>query len=642
MPSRYTKGRSKRYRQLDNARASGSRTEENYVVGGPAGAGKTAIAGSVADTCEEKGLLAASFFFSSYSKSANRRSKRYVVPTLAYQLVQTDKSGRMRDYILAAIQLDPAVFDKRLSSQMGDLVLKPLGALRGSVFLAPQVIIIDGVDEIEAVHSRDLLSQYEARQANEADQLEVLSVLLKAASHPAFPFRILIVSRPERVIQDFFDRAAETSRSLFLDNKYNPSADIELFLRAKFAETGRRYHLPSSWPSDQHIRILVEKASGQFVYAATVIRFVQSGPAPPQVQLDRVLNLPQVDMDVNPFAPLDALYTHILGCSPDPILAVRWITLFDMWLASSPAVFTRQLLQDYPGHADYLLENLASLIGIPSCNDLESGYTLHHKSLVDFLRDPRRCGPALSAARDNHAHFYIGRVIQVLKDRFFGVELSEPEWRSFLRIALDKQFHTYWYRFNHWLTEDMADDLSRCDVAWWMRRIVPVLRCNEAMGETPGPNHVAWVFRLAHFNCPSMWESPGAGCSAGCKHWRSNILHVFRSMGWSCPGTLDLVHEMLWLHARYTTSAYFEHDDLPPFRGSLDWFLPTKGPGQVSAPLVDDYDSILRLLKEVHAHFPSYWQEQYREDIEQGIPPQSGFANLIESILAKVEVVTSQ
>ena len=49
---------------------------------GPAGTGKTAIAGSIADTCDEEGLLAGSFFFASFVASETRRSKRCLVATL--------------------------------------------------------------------------------------------------------------------------------------------------------------------------------------------------------------------------------------------------------------------------------------------------------------------------------------------------------------------------------------------------------------------------------------------------------------------------------------------------------------------------------------------------------------------------------
>ncbi|TEB33811.1 hypothetical protein FA13DRAFT_1789635 [Coprinellus micaceus] len=55
-------------------------------LSGPAGSGKTAIAGSVADVCQARGILAGSFFFSSFSPSPQRSSKQFLVATLAYQL----------------------------------------------------------------------------------------------------------------------------------------------------------------------------------------------------------------------------------------------------------------------------------------------------------------------------------------------------------------------------------------------------------------------------------------------------------------------------------------------------------------------------------------------------------------------------
>lgn len=385
-------------------------------LSGPAGSGKTAIAGSVAEMCEEKGLLAATFFFSSYSGLANRHSKRYLVPTLAYQLIQADESVGLGERVMAAIQRDPAVFDKRVKTQFDQLILKPLRTAYGGALASPKIIIIDGVDEVQAERSRDL-PEHEARLANEADQLDILSLLLQAANDPAFPFRILVISRPERVIREFFTTSPSgVIKHMFLDNKYDPDADISLYLNAKFAEIRRRYHLPPSWPSKDIIEALVMKASGQFIYAATVIRFIQCRTRPPQVQLEHVLNLRQEDAGGNPFATLDVLYTHILNSSPDPKLAAMWIVTFTSRLTSFPAIFLRQLVEDYPGHAGYLLENLASLVQIPDRDDHLSSYKLYHKSLLDFLADSRRCPPVLGTTTWEHwIKFFLARCITVLK-----------------------------------------------------------------------------------------------------------------------------------------------------------------------------------------------------------------------------------
>ncbi|TEB31363.1 hypothetical protein FA13DRAFT_1663661 [Coprinellus micaceus] len=349
-------------------------------VTGPAGTGKTAIAGSVAEICEDLGILAGSFFLS-FSGSEKRKSKRFLLGTLAYGLLQHDGLQPLRGPILSAIERDPAIFRKRLRDQSKVLLLKPFydASIHLDSSSSPQVIIIDGLDEVEAANSRKL-GQHEARLANEADQIEILSVFLQAALDVNFPFRILVVSRPERVIRDFFlNTANHVSRELFLDAKYDPDADITLFLNAKFAEIRRRYGLPLSWPSQADIKRLVGAASGQFVYVATVVRFLQDSKLPdPQDRLRTVLSLHFEEAGSNPLAPLDALYNRILMSSPDPLLAIRWLGVISHWLDSSPALFARQLLQDFDGQADHLLEHLASLIDIPPTRE---SHQLHYRCI---------------------------------------------------------------------------------------------------------------------------------------------------------------------------------------------------------------------------------------------------------------------
>lgn len=389
-------------------------------VSGPAGAGKTAIAGSIAEYCDEEGLLAASFFFSSFSSSEKRRSKRCVVATLVYSLLQHDGLQALRESILSIIERDPAIFRTTLRKQCKALLLKPFHDSLGKLDVSalPRVIILDGLDEVEAAGSRQL-DKHEARLANEADQVEILSALLQAAHDINFPFRIVVLSRPERVIRDFFStRANHVSREIFLDDKYNPDSDILLFLNASFADIRRRYRLPPHWPAESDIKRLVDNASGQFIYPVTIIRFLQSGKHPnPQALLRIILDTSQ-DSSLNALAPLDALYTRILMSSPDPPLAVRWIGAIDQYLDRESARFTRQLLQDFEGQAEYLLENLTSLVYIPPAGDGVSSYEFYHRSLLDFLDSVQRCGPALEASYTAGSEFYFDRLRDVLRSEF--------------------------------------------------------------------------------------------------------------------------------------------------------------------------------------------------------------------------------
>lgn len=355
-------------------------------LSGPAGTGKTAIAGSIAEICRDQGILAASFFFSSLSKSPDRRSKRRLITTIAYQLLQHDTLHDVGEKVLACVEKNPAIFRTRLKDQLEELILKPLRdarAYESDTLRWPKAIIVDGLDEMEP----DGVAPAGARWAKDEAHLDALSVLMHAVSDAAFPFRILVVSRPERVIEEFFtgrDDAQALTRKVFLDQKYDPDSDIALFLKSKFADIRRRFSLPSTWPRKDAVQTLVQNASGQFVYAATVIRYVADPMGLPQAQLERILELRTLDDESGPFATLDELYRRILECSPNPRLAAKWILAIQFG-QNLPALCWRQFLETAPGEAEYLLSNLTSLVSIPPAHDTASSYGFYHKSLFDFL-----------------------------------------------------------------------------------------------------------------------------------------------------------------------------------------------------------------------------------------------------------------
>ncbi|KAJ3520070.1 hypothetical protein NMY22_g12913 [Coprinellus aureogranulatus] len=235
-------------------------------MSGPAGTGKTAIAGSVAETCKEMGLLVASFFFSSFSRSRDRRSKRFLIATLVYQLLQHDSMENLGKRILAAIEKHPAIFQTRLKDQLEELVLEPLREahrLGADTSLWPKVIIIDGLDEVEPDEIEMEGTHVDLQADRDRTHSEILAVLAHATNDPAFPFRILIVSRPERVIKEFFNqsRMQDTAERIFLDARYDPDSDIALFLRSHFAQIRHRYNLPQTWPTEDAIQSLIPKAS---------------------------------------------------------------------------------------------------------------------------------------------------------------------------------------------------------------------------------------------------------------------------------------------------------------------------------------------------------------------------------------------
>ncbi|KAJ2926034.1 hypothetical protein H1R20_g11062, partial [Candolleomyces eurysporus] len=405
-------------------------------VTGPAGTGKTAVMGSLADRCAEDGVLGATFFFASWSASIGRRRKTAFVTTIAHQLAQHRED--LKTAISAAMEKNPGVLEKKLHVQMETLVLAPLREvvrqsegpeLRGA-------IIVDGLDECEAEQYHDTKitgPRATATRTNAQDQLEILQVLQTASLDPDFPFRILIASRPERVFREFFDPEVNPTfaQKLDLNVEHNANADITLFLEAQFDLIRRRFNFPQSWPPPGTIQTLVENASGQFIYAATVIRlFDTCHREPPKALLDAILKAKATQKtSSNPLEQLDALYMRILESSPDPPLSVRWICAITR--LGEPAFHINMLLQTDPesNEAEHLLGTLHSLIQIPPHSDqTTTRYGFYHKSLLDFLEDPGRCGKLYVEERERRVFIWDGFVRVCARKAGVGViRISGPD-----------------------------------------------------------------------------------------------------------------------------------------------------------------------------------------------------------------------
>ncbi|TEB27664.1 hypothetical protein FA13DRAFT_1794602 [Coprinellus micaceus] len=392
-------------------------------LSGPAGTGKTALAGTIADQCNESGLLAAAFFFSASSSSVNRRSKKYVIPTLVYSLIQQQSIVGFKEEVLDTIARDPMVFEKHLDQQLSSLILNPLRKVRAlsDWHQWPRVIIVDGLDECQ-----------ESPAGNSKN--EVLSALSRACSDLAFPFRIIVASRPESAIQGFFETIPGRFSDIFLDEKYDPDSDIRLFLQATFGDIRRRFDLPTTWPPQGVIDSLIKAASGQFIYVVTVIRFLDSpSQPPPQAQLAKFLKWRELDNSLlRALAPLDALYSHILKTTPNPRLAVKWLFFIDEHdLFRDHPGYIQDLLESYQGETGYVLKDLGSLVG-GGDRHKKAAFDFHHLSFLDFLKDPQRCGD-IYVSEEDRSRFHRDRYYEILTSGKGAFKFS-PQRCQFNRI----------------------------------------------------------------------------------------------------------------------------------------------------------------------------------------------------------------
>jgi len=230
----------------------------------------------------------------------------------------------------------------------------------------------------------------------------MLNDALLQLKHSLPSLYLLIASRPEPAIcQVFEDELNKITYHLVLDDSYDPDRDIATFLRSSFSDIHRRRHtrfpsmtsLPLPWPSGDVISFLVKKSSGQFIFAATVIRFVDEDRKSPPAQLKLVLDicksLDASQHKTNPFALLDQLYAHVLqSCDEiDRVLSFLGTIFFLDGYAPTP-VLLESLVSINFEDITLLLWDLHSIIHIPVSR--KSPIYFYHASFRDYLVDRHR------------------------------------------------------------------------------------------------------------------------------------------------------------------------------------------------------------------------------------------------------------
>ena len=361
-------------------------SEDVLWLYGSAGAGKSAIAQTIAEMCAELGLIVASFFFSRASQSRNNEKR--LISSIAYQLAIS--IPETRSYIESAVQVDPAIFDRSLETQINSLIIRPLENAYDDVDAAvakqwPRLIIIDGLDECDGP----------------SIQSSIIRLLSTALRHIQIPLILLVASRPEPHILNTFNflikSESQFSRHIVLDDSYEPDADIREFLVSRFKEIKENHRLavyiPVSWPSEEIVDRLVRKSSGQFIYASTVMKYLNSPKHRPMKRLDVILGLIPVVGDM-PYKELDALYSHIFSCVEDlgttlKILEFLFFGYESRLTPGSVAILLRLDEEDVYLH----LSELHSILYIPPPpNTVNFEIRPSHASLQDFLVDKLRSG----------------------------------------------------------------------------------------------------------------------------------------------------------------------------------------------------------------------------------------------------------
>ncbi|KAJ7739161.1 hypothetical protein B0H16DRAFT_1424642 [Mycena metata] len=335
---------------------------------GPAGAGKSAIMQTLCRQLQEAGRLGGAFFFE--RDHVIRGNAKALFTTLAYQLAENN--DRLKPTISQAVEQYSSIVGREMEVQLHHLIVEPCRSLPNS---PPSIFFVDGLDECQG----------------DSVQSDILRLIGNAVRKYPTRFRFLVASRPEAAISETVDDPLFTGllTCLNIEQSFN---DVRTYLHDEFARIHREHRhtmggILTPWPSPDVLNDLVHKSSGYFVYASTVIKFVDDKWFRPTERLNDVLNL----RSGAPFKALDQLYLYILSSVPvqfrSRLLGILQCVAMGFQLTPSAI---DDLFEWPSGDSQLVLRGLHSVLYIPPPTDHIGIVTAQHASLLDLLRDKER------------------------------------------------------------------------------------------------------------------------------------------------------------------------------------------------------------------------------------------------------------
>ncbi|KAJ7721385.1 hypothetical protein B0H16DRAFT_375863 [Mycena metata] len=260
---------------------------------GPAGAGKSAIMQTLSRRLQDAHRLGGAFFFKRHHPI--RGNAKVLFATLGYQLALNNRD--LKPIISTTVEIDPSIVTREMDVQLHKLIIEPCQSL---TYSPPAILLLDGLDECQ----------------DERTQERILRLIGNAAGQCPTGIRTIVASRPESHLW-------ETMEEFLFDGFINSTDveqsfhDVQTYLRDEFTRIHSEHRdtmasVPRPWPSAEILNNLVKKSSGYFVYASTVIKFVDDPYSRPTERLEIIQDLKPTHHDA-PFEVLDNFYHQILS-----------------------------------------------------------------------------------------------------------------------------------------------------------------------------------------------------------------------------------------------------------------------------------------------------------------------------------------
>ncbi|KLO07609.1 hypothetical protein SCHPADRAFT_641456, partial [Schizopora paradoxa] len=358
---------------------------------GRAGTGKSTIATTIASWADkEKHFLGGNYFFSRDVEGLSSCS--HVIPTIAYHLSEhlSEHNPLFNEAVRSRlVARNGHVLNQKIEEQFENLIREPLRlTYNPRVPRERTLLVIDGLDECD----------------DQRKLKDLINLLLSMLSPTNAHIRILLVSRPEKHIEDALSSEKGLHPHVVRHNveDFVTTSDVEEYLRLELFKIGK-----ADWPSGDDFNSLAESCGQLFVYASTVINFIREETAlrnhKKSLQILLSVRLSSEGHGAaNAYRRLDELYLQILRVAVgdadevDSEAMIRFRkALGTIALSRNPLSVSSiaHLIGVEEEEIWTILEFLRSVIIVPpqASEDRKNPPRFYHPSLPEFLMDGGRC-----------------------------------------------------------------------------------------------------------------------------------------------------------------------------------------------------------------------------------------------------------
>ncbi|KAL5483135.1 hypothetical protein ACEPAI_8364 [Sanghuangporus weigelae] len=341
--------------------------EQNIVwLTGAAGSGKSTIAVTISDICNDKGSPAAYLFF-------ERGKDEYIstVRAIAYRLAVLHPS--ICPHIVDAVKDNSNVAGSPLRTQFEKLLLQPLqAAAKEAKRPLPLLIILDALDECGTSKQRQEL-------------VRLLTIDFKRLPSDV---RILVTSRPENDILKHLTSKGHIHRIELEHTSQRDRRDVDTYIKEMMIATVEQGP-PKDWEWGGICEILSDAADGLFIWASTAIKMVGDSNNPRRKLRTLLDDIKLVG------GGIDSLYATVLeqsGISWDEAEATDEFCRILGFILFAKENLSGEDIEAFLGleedTVDTVLGRLRSVVSFEPGKPVH----LHHASFADYLTSERSDG----------------------------------------------------------------------------------------------------------------------------------------------------------------------------------------------------------------------------------------------------------